>query len=138
MKSILHVGFFWRFYYSHWSWQLLPSWYNRLDDLKGYPTGNVLLITDESVMFDVNIKESTNGFCLSNGWPTVVSVLGIEDGDFVVFQNMDSSSFRKTHFKSYLHTVNSSKFHIVMLHPQLSNLVSFKRCLLCLKNLYIL
>ncbi|XP_035838928.1 uncharacterized protein LOC110907105 [Helianthus annuus] len=77
---------------------------------------------DESVMFDVNIKESTNGFCISNGWPTVVSVLGIEDGDFVVFQNMDASSFRITHFKSYLHTVNYSKFHIVMLHPQLSNL----------------
>ncbi|MFS8023176.1 putative transcription factor B3-Domain family [Helianthus anomalus] len=117
---------------------LLPTWYNRLDDLKGHPTGNVLLFTDESVMFDVNIKESTNGFCISNGWPTVVSVLGIEDGDFVVFQNMDASSFRITHFKSYLHTVNSSKFHIVMLHPKLDNLLSFKCCLLCLKNLYIL
>ncbi|XP_022024205.1 uncharacterized protein LOC110924512 [Helianthus annuus] len=102
--------------------QPLPAWYNKLNELDGYPVGNVFLITDDKAIFDVKIKESTDGYCVSNGWSTLINVLEVDNGDYVVFELMDAMTFRITHFKSYPHPDQGSKFHVVMSNPENQNL----------------
>ena len=64
---------------------------------------------------------------MSNGWSTLINVLEVDIGDYVVFELMDVPTFRITHFKSYPHPDQGSKFHIVMSNPENQNLVCFKQ-----------
>ncbi|KAJ0451351.1 putative transcription factor B3-Domain family [Helianthus annuus] len=102
--------------------QSLPLWYNKFDNLKGYPIGTVLMTNQEGNEWTVCVKSTANGYCFSNGWSAMVRDVGLEDNDVIVLHVVDDHKLKFTHFKADGLSCVKNKFYVKMLFPENANL----------------
>ncbi|KAF5790872.1 putative transcription factor B3-Domain family [Helianthus annuus] len=93
---------------------------------------NVMIQTEDGSMFNVSLSESKGLLFFFHGWSNVVKHLRLTRGSLVVFNPVDSTTFKVTYF---LDGVSGSCFWTYLLHPS-SQFYVIPECILVKNNDY--
>ena len=83
-----------------------------------YPVGCVDLITDSGYKWSVVIESNTKGCFICQRWVTVFIMLGVEENDPILFENVDIKTFKLKHIKSLHGRYANPMFYCVMTNTE--------------------